>query len=145
MRPLAAGLAEALDPRAEKPLPALTRHPDARVRSRTVGGLSRQVQQADPDAVAAVLARTRDTDAKVREAACRVLLRARADDPAPCDALAACLSDPEEAVRFTAAVQLALRDDPRGDALLDALDGIVDRTSPYYWPLRDVWRHRENR
>ncbi|GHF40166.1 HEAT repeat domain-containing protein [Streptomyces morookaense] len=145
MWPLTAGLADAMDPRAERPLPALTRYPDAQVRSWAVGGLQWQVQQANPDALAAVLACTRDADAQVREAACRALLRARADDPAPCDALAACLSDPEEAVRITAAVQLALRDDHRGDALLDALDGTVDRISPYYWPLHDVWRHRQDR
>lgn len=145
MRPLTAGLADAMDPRAERPLPALIRYPDAQVRSWAVGGLQWQVQQANPDALAAVLACTRDADAQVREAACRALLRARADDPAPCDALAACLSDPEEAVRITAAVQLALRDDHRGDALLDALDGTVDRMSPYHWPLHDVWRHRQDR
>ncbi|MFQ6196445.1 HEAT repeat domain-containing protein [Streptomyces sp. NPDC000405] len=144
MRPLTAGLAGAMDPRAEGPLPALTRYPDAQVRSWAVGGLHWQVQQADPEALAAVLACTRDTDAQVREGACRALLRARTDDPAPCDALAACLSDSEEAVRVTAAVHLALRDDHRGDALLDALDGTIDRTSPYYWPLQDVWRHRQD-
>ncbi|WP_372405321.1 HEAT repeat domain-containing protein [Streptomyces luteireticuli] len=144
MRPLTAGLTGAMDPRAEKPLPALTRHPDAQVRSWAVGGLHWQVQQGNADALAAVLACTRDANAGVREGACRALLRARADDPAPCDALAACLSDSEEAVRVTAAVQLALRDDPRGDALLDSLDNTVDRTSPYYWPLRDVWRHRRD-
>ncbi|MFF4160876.1 HEAT repeat domain-containing protein [Streptomyces sp. NPDC001678] len=106
-----------MDPRAEKPLPALTRYADAQVRSwAAIGGLQWQVQQADTDALAAVLACTRDADARVREGACRALLRARADDPAPCDALAACLSDSEEAVRVTAAVQLALRDDHRGDA-----------------------------
>ncbi|MFC5724746.1 HEAT repeat domain-containing protein [Streptomyces gamaensis] len=141
MRPLTAGLAEAEDPRAEKPLPTLTRYPDARVRAKAVGGLHWQVQQANPDALAAVLARTRDTDARVRARACQALLQAPADDPAPCDALAACLSDSEENVRITAAVQLALRDDHRGDALLDALDGS-DRTSPYYWELDQVWRHR---
>ncbi|CAM5441714.1 HEAT repeat domain-containing protein [Streptomyces abikoensis] len=145
MRPLAAGLAGAMDPRAGGPLPALTRHPDAQVRACAVGGLSWQVQQANTDALAAVLACTRDPDAHVREVACRALLRAPADDPAPCDALAACLSDPEEAVRVTAAIQLALRDDNRGDPLLDALEGIVDVTSPYYWPLYEVWRHRRDR
>ncbi|MCC3773300.1 HEAT repeat domain-containing protein [Streptomyces sp. UNOB3_S3] len=144
MRPLAAGLAGAMDSRAEKLLPALARHADAQVRSWAVGGLHWQVQQSDADALAAVLACTRDADARVREGACRALLRARADDPAPGDALATCLSDSEEAVRVTAAVQLALRGDHRGDALLDALDGTVDRTSPYYWPLHDVWRHRRN-
>ncbi|GAA0393930.1 hypothetical protein GCM10010357_13480 [Streptomyces luteireticuli] len=144
MRPLTAGLTGAMDPRAERPLPALARHPDAQVRSWAIGGLQWQIQQANTDALAAVLACTRDPDAHVREEACRALLRAPADDPAPCDALAARLSDPEEAVRVTAAVQLALRDDPRGDALLDALDN-TDRTSPYYWPLDDVWRHRRGR
>ncbi|MEU1820264.1 HEAT repeat domain-containing protein [Streptomyces roseifaciens] len=114
-----------MDPRAQKPLPALTRYPDTQVRSWAVSGLQWQVQQEDADALAAVIACTRDTDAHVREVACRALLRAPADDPAPCDALAACLSDSEEAVRVTAAVQLALRDDHRGDALLDALDGTV--------------------
>ncbi|WP_424886804.1 HEAT repeat domain-containing protein [Streptomyces sp. XH2] len=145
MRPLAAGLADAMDPRAGKPLPALTRHPDAKVRSWAVGGLGWQVQQGNSGALAAVIACTRDADARVREVACRTLLRARAGDPAPCDALAACLSDIEEAVRVTAAVQLALRDDHRGDALLDALDATVDQTSPYYWPLYEVWRHRQDR
>ncbi|MFI9237056.1 HEAT repeat domain-containing protein [Streptomyces sp. NPDC053079] len=144
MRPLAGGLAEAMDPRAEKPLPVLIRHPDAQVRSWAIGGLHWQIRQANTDALAAVLACTRDTDAQVREVACRALRGAQADDPAPCDALAACLSDSEEAVRVTAAVQLALRDDHRGDALLDALDGTVDQTSPYYWPLYDVWRHRRD-
>lgn len=41
VRALTAGLAEVRDPRAEQRLPALTRHPDARVRQRAVGGLHR--------------------------------------------------------------------------------------------------------
>ncbi|MFD0375802.1 HEAT repeat domain-containing protein [Streptomyces sp. NPDC127112] len=144
MRPLTAGLAGAMDPRAEKPLRALTHHHDAKVRCSAVGGLQRQVQQANAEALATVLTCTSDTDAEVREVACRTLLRAPASDPAPSNALAACLSDPEEAVRVTAAVQLALRNDHRGDALLDALDNTIDRTSPYYWPLDEVRRHRRN-
>ncbi|MFE5869560.1 hypothetical protein ACFQ6V_13045 [Streptomyces roseifaciens] len=83
MRPLVAGLTGALDPRAEKLLPALARYADAQVWSWAVGGLQWQVQQADTDALAAVIACTRDVDARVREVACRVLLQARADDPAP--------------------------------------------------------------
>ncbi|MFC4518300.1 hypothetical protein [Streptomyces ehimensis] len=90
-------------------------------------------------------ASTWDTDAQVREAACRALLRAPASDPAPpSDALTACLSHSKEAVRVTAAVQLTPRDEHRGDVMPGALDGTIDRTPPCYWPLQDVWRHRQN-
>ncbi|WP_190130278.1 HEAT repeat domain-containing protein [Streptomyces mashuensis] len=145
LRPLTTGLAEAMEPRAEEPMPGLTRHADAQVRAAAVGGLHWPVRQGRADALAAALACTRDTDAQVREAACRALLNAPADDPAPSDALAARLADPEEAVRITAAIRLALRDDPRGDDLLDALDRTIDRTSPYYWDMDQVRRHRRNR
>jgi hypothetical protein len=36
---------------------------------------------------------------------------------------------------------LALRDDPRGDEILAALDASDDE-GPYFWQLYDVGRHR---
>ncbi|MDI3405621.1 HEAT repeat domain-containing protein [Streptomyces cavernicola] len=141
MRALTAGLTAAFDPRAEQHLPVLTRHPDPEVRQRAVSGLHGQVAKGHPEAVAAVTACTRDTYAMVRETACTALGHAPADSPGPADALAACLTDEDEGVRITAAVRLALRDDPRGDEVLRAYDA-VDEGSPYYWDLLDVWRHR---
>ncbi|GGY01429.1 HEAT repeat domain-containing protein [Streptomyces hiroshimensis] len=148
MRALAAGLAAAFDPRAERPLPALTRHPDSEVRRRALSGLARQVSQGDPGALAAVTACTRDADPRVREGACRALGDAPAGSPAPApapapaDALAACLDDEDEGVRITAAVRLAMRDDPRGDEVLRACD-TIGKDSPYYWDLHDVWSRRQ--
>ncbi|MCA6095328.1 HEAT repeat domain-containing protein [Streptomyces sp. SCA3-4] len=142
MRSLTAALSNAWDPRSEQPMPALTRHPDAQVRWTATAGLERPVAAGDPEALAVVVARTRDTDATVRETACHTLGRAAPKDSATAaNALAARLDDEAEPVRVTAAIQLALRDDPRGDGVLAALEP-VDDTSPYYWQLDIVWRHR---
>ncbi|UJB41103.1 HEAT repeat domain-containing protein [Streptomyces sp. A1-5] len=141
MRALAAGLAAAFDPRAEQPLPALTRHPDPEVRQRAISGLHGQVSKGNPEALAAITTCTQDTDATVREAACRALGNAPAHLPGPANTLAACLADEREGIRMTAAVRLALRDDPRGDEVLRDCDA-VDQGSPYYWDLLDVWRHQ---
>ncbi|UNO39077.1 HEAT repeat domain-containing protein [Streptomyces sp. MST-110588] len=142
MRALAAALADAFDDRAARPLPALARHADAEVRGWAVSGLYGQVSRGHPEALAAAAACTRDPAAEVRGHACRVLGQAPAGSTAASDALAACLCDRDEAVRVQAAVRLALRDDPRADEVLDGL-GAVDGTSPYYWDLDSVWRHRE--
>lgn len=138
---LTAGLAEARDPRAEQRLPALTRHPDARVRQWAVGGLYRVVTAGDPDALAAVVECTADAEAAVRRVACTVLGAAPPHAAAAFDVLAARLTDADEGVRVEAAARLALRDDPRGDDLLEAL-AAPDEASPYYGLLYDVHRHR---
>ncbi|WP_189382501.1 HEAT repeat domain-containing protein [Streptosporangium nondiastaticum] len=140
MRALAAGLAEAMDRRAEQLMPALTRHPDREVRRWALSGLHRLVAQGDPEALAAVMACARDTDAQVRESACRALGRAATDSPAPWDALAARLHDEAEAVRVTAAIELFVHDDPRGDEVLRAL-GPVDEDSPYHTAFYAVRYH----
>ncbi|MFF4607871.1 HEAT repeat domain-containing protein [Streptomyces sp. NPDC001339] len=142
MRALTAGLVDALDPRAKQLLPTLTRHHDSEVRKWAVSGLHGPVAWGDPEALAAAIERTQDANAVVRVQACRALAEAPTDSPAPSNALAACLHDEEEAVRVTAAVRLALRDDPRGDEVLRGLNS-TDQDSPYYWDLYDVWRHRE--
>jgi hypothetical protein len=114
MRPLAAGLADALDPRAGQALYTLIRHPDPEVRRWALSGLTSPATSGDPEALAAAPACTRDPDAGVREQACRALN----GSPAAADALAACLTDEAEAVRVMAAIALFVRDDPRGDAVL---------------------------
>ncbi|WUD70463.1 HEAT repeat domain-containing protein [Streptomyces sp. NBC_00510] len=141
VRALTAGLAEVRDPRAEQRLPALTRHPDARVRQRAVGGLYCAVTEGQPDALATVVERTADVEAAVRRVACTVLGAAPPCSAAASDVLAARLSDVDEGVRVEAAARLALRDDPRGDDLLEALAGS-NEGSPHYWLLYDVHRHR---
>ncbi|MDX3235412.1 HEAT repeat domain-containing protein [Streptomyces sp. ME03-5709C] len=141
VRALTAGLAEVHDPRAEQRLPALTRHPDARVRQWAVGGLHRVVTAGDPDALAAVVECTADAEAAVRRVACTVLGAAPPHAAAAFDVLAARLTDADEGVRVEAAARLALRDDPRGDDLLEAL-AAPDEASPYYGLLYDVHRHR---
>ncbi|MEU1313276.1 ankyrin repeat domain-containing protein [Streptomyces cinnamoneus] len=142
MRSLTAALSNAWDPRSEQPMTALTRHHDGQVRGIAVAGLHRPVAAGDPGALATVVACTRDPDATVRESACGTLGRAAPKGSSTAaDALAARLGDEAEPVRVTAAVQLALRDDPRGDEVLAALEP-VDDTSPYYWELDTVWRHR---
>ncbi|MCO5995757.1 ankyrin repeat domain-containing protein [Actinoallomurus rhizosphaericola] len=143
-RALTAGLSDALDPRAKEPLPALTRHHDGRVRQWAVSGLHRAVEAEDLEALRAAIERTRDEDAAVRQAACRALTSAPARLAAASDALAGCLFDEDENVRVTAAAQLALRDDPRGDEVLVGLDP-ADEDSPYYWLLYDVRHHRRTR
>ncbi|GAA4623007.1 hypothetical protein GCM10023196_017470 [Actinoallomurus vinaceus] len=137
---LTAGLSDAMDPRAEDPLPALTRHRDGKVRQRAVSGLHSAVGAGNSEALVAVMERTRDEDAAVRRAACTALASTPTQSTAALDALAACLSDEDENVRVTAAAQLALRDDPRGDEILRALDP-ADENSPYHWLLYDVRRH----
>ncbi|MFE5867066.1 HEAT repeat domain-containing protein [Streptomyces roseifaciens] len=140
MRALTAGLSEAMDPRAERPLPALTRHHDREVRRWALSGLHRLVAQGDPETLATVMACTRDADARVREGACRALGTAPKDSSASSDALAACLNDEDESVRVAAAIPLFLRDDPRGDQVLRDL-GPVDRDSPYFADFHAVWYH----
>lgn len=140
-RALTAALANAFPRRARQPLPALTRHHDAQVRRTALSGLHGAVSEGDPEALAAATAGTRDGEAVVREGACRALADAPRDSPAPSDALAACLHDEDEVVRVTAAIRLALRDDPRGDGVLRAFDG-VGQESPYYWDLYQVRHHR---
>ncbi|WKK23991.1 HEAT repeat domain-containing protein [Streptomyces olivoreticuli] len=142
MRELTAGLSDALDPRATRALPALTRHHDAEVRRRAVSGLQWPIRTGNHQALAAVVACTRDADAAVRVGACKALGDAPTDALVASDALAVCLHDEDEAVRVTAAVRLALRDDPRGDEVLRSVNNTA-QDSPYYWDLHDVWRHRQ--
>ncbi len=140
MRALAAGLAEAMDPRAEQPLPALTRHHDPEVRHWALSGLHFAVTKGDPKALATVMACTQDADVRVRAAACRVIGAAPKDLSAPSDALAACLNDEDEGVRVAAAIPLFVRDDPRGDQVLRDL-GRVEHGSPYFAAFHAVWYH----
>ncbi|MFE9118670.1 ankyrin repeat domain-containing protein [Streptomyces sp. NPDC007172] len=140
MRALAAGLSQAMDPRARQPLLALTRHADREVRLWALSGLHEPVAQGIPEALAAVVTCTRDADALVRAGACRAVARAAPDSPAPSNALAARLHDEVEAVRVTAAIQLFLRDDPRGDGVLRDLEP-VDEDSPYFGDFHAVRYH----
>ncbi|MCF3102225.1 HEAT repeat domain-containing protein [Streptomyces roseoverticillatus] len=140
MRALATCPAEAMDRRAEQPKPALTRHPGREVRIRALSGLHRLVAQGDPEALDAVMARTRDMDAQVRKGACRALGNTATGSPVPWDAPAACLHDEAEAVRVTAAIELFVHDDPRGDEVLRAL-GPVDEDSPYHTAFYAVRYH----
>ncbi|GCD96141.1 hypothetical protein [Embleya hyalina] len=70
--------------------------------------------------------RLEDTDATVRQLACRAIAFAPPDTPDITDLLAA---------------RLPLRDDPRGDDILQCLDP-ADEDSPHHWLLYDVYRHR---
>ncbi|WP_030768570.1 ankyrin repeat domain-containing protein [Streptomyces sp. NRRL F-2664] len=139
---LTAGLCDAgyADPRAEGPMPALTRHADGKVRSWAISGLAHAIAAGKPEALTAVVERTMDESAAVRRAACYGLASAPAHAVTAWDALAACLADEDESVRVEAAVRLALHDDPRGDEVLRGLDHD-DEASPYHWRLYDVRRH----
>ncbi|SOE61110.1 Ankyrin repeat-containing protein [Streptomyces sp. OV198] len=64
LRPLTAGLSGALDPRAERPLHDLARHADSGVREWAVFGLQYGVDAGRRDALATVLACTRDEAAE---------------------------------------------------------------------------------
>lgn len=140
-RALAAGLADARDPRAEESLPSLTRHADSKVRKLAVSGLCRSVEAESPEALAALVERTADEDPTVRPAACTALASAPVYVVEASDALALCLADSDESVRVEAAARLALRDDPRGDRILQGLDA-ADEGSPHHWLLHDVFRYR---
>ncbi|MFE5512220.1 HEAT repeat domain-containing protein [Streptomyces sp. NPDC056529] len=140
-RVLTAGLADTSDPRREEPLTTLTRHIDSKVRQAALSGLRNPIERGDREALSAAIERTTDDDAAVRGQACRALGSAPIHDHGATDALAACLTDPDEDVRVEAAVRLALRDDPRGDEILDSLRP-TDEESPYHWLLYDVSRHR---
>lgn len=140
-RVLTAGLADAQDLRAEAPLPALTRHVDGKVRQWAVSGLRRAAQAERPGALAALVERTEDEEAAVRQAACTALASAPSHAEGASEALAACLTDADQGVRVEAAARLALRGDPRGDEVLRGLDA-TDEDSPYYWLLCDVHRYR---
>lgn len=144
VRALTAGLAEARDPRAVGRLPALTAYPDARVRRWAVGGLYGAVAEGATDALASVAERTADAEAAVRRVACTVLGAAPPATEAVSEAPAARLTDADEGVRVEAAVRLALRDDPRGDEVIAALDAsdASAEGGPYHWLLYDVYRHR---
>ncbi|MER5539143.1 hypothetical protein [Streptomyces mirabilis] len=80
-----------------------------------VFGLRYGVDAGRHDALATVLACALDEAAEVRRGACAALV--------------------------SAAVQLSLRDDPRGDEILAALDAGDDE-GPYFGQLHDVGRHR---
>ncbi|MGW6982005.1 HEAT repeat domain-containing protein [Streptomyces sp. NPDC054932] len=139
---LTAGLVDVYrDPRAGEALRRLTRHADGKVRQWAVSGLRRVIGTGNPAVLDAVIECTRDEDSKVRRTACYVLADAPADARGAVDSLAACLTDADEGVRVEAAVRLALRDDPRGDDILNSLD-FTDEGSPYHWLLHDVSRHR---
>ncbi|MCX4612679.1 MULTISPECIES: ankyrin repeat domain-containing protein [Streptomyces] len=78
LRPLTAGLSGAQDPRAERPLHDLARHADSEVRGWAVFGLRYGVDAGRRDALATVLACTRDEVAEVRRGGLRRAgLRAR--------------------------------------------------------------------
>ncbi|MCF2530332.1 ankyrin repeat domain-containing protein [Yinghuangia soli] len=153
---LTAGLTDALDPRADEALPALTRHGAAKVRTWAVGGLRRAVESGHPEATAAVVACLEDDAPAVRRVACMSLGHAPAEPtgltgrtgrtgrtgpPSASDLLASRLLDPDESVRVEAAGRLALRGDARGDEVLDGL-GTIGEDSPYRWLLYDVFRYR---
>ncbi|MFH8290301.1 ankyrin repeat domain-containing protein [Streptomyces sp. NPDC018059] len=138
---LTAGLADAMDSRAEEPLAVLARHSDSKVRQWAVSGLHHAAETENPKALAALTQGTKDECAAVRQAACRAIACAPPHVEDAAEALTSCLADTDESVRVEAAVRLALRDDPRGDAVLDGLDA-TDRDSPYHWLLYDVHRHR---
>ncbi|MGO4425703.1 HEAT repeat domain-containing protein, partial [Streptomyces sp. MCAF7] len=121
-RSLTAGLADAQDPRAQRPLLSLTRHVDSTVRQRAVGGLGPGLEAGSPEALAAVMERTGDKEAAVRQAACATLAFARPHTEDVTEALAARLADADESVRVEAAARLALRGDPRGSEVLHGLD-----------------------
>ncbi|MFC9970689.1 HEAT repeat domain-containing protein [Spirillospora sp. NPDC127200] len=141
MRTLAAGLADAVSPRTTERLIALADHRDRQVRQWAVSGLHWAVRERRPAATATAVRLTRDDDPGIRRQACRLLGSAPADHPDAADTLAACLDDPDEDVRITAAIQLALHDDPRGDELLNGLTDVSE-DSPWYWELDAVWRRR---
>lgn len=142
MRALTLGLGGAADTRAQLLLPELTRHPDAGVRLAALYGIRWPWPGEDPEALVTTLsACTWDEDAAVRRNACVALGGAPVDSPTVPGVLAACLGDPDETVRVAAAIRLALRDDPRGDAVLDGL-GVIEDDSPYRWELDQVWRHQ---
>ncbi|WP_439678595.1 HEAT repeat domain-containing protein [Embleya sp. MST-111070] len=140
-RILTAGLVDTQDPRTDEALRVLSRHVDAEVRWRATNGLGTAIERRSPEALPAVMERIKDTDATVRQLACRALAFAPPDTPDITDLLAARLTDPVEYVRVEAAARLALRDDPRGDETLQRLDP-ADEDSPYHWLLYDVYRHR---
>ncbi|MBB5117916.1 hypothetical protein AF335_10120 [Streptomyces eurocidicus] len=144
VRSLTAGLANARDPRAEEPLPALARHPDAGTRRWALSGLSYLVTGGRPEAVAAVVECLRDEDPTVRQAACAAFVWTRAASPAVKDALAERLTDEDLDVRVMAAVRLGLLDDPRGDEVVAGLDE-VEETDRYRWGLLDLWSHQRAR
>ncbi|GAA1222914.1 hypothetical protein GCM10009665_11440 [Kitasatospora nipponensis] len=139
---LTAGLADTPDPRCDGPLTTLTRHIDATVRHAALSGLHRTIQRGDREALSAAVARTEDADVAVRQQACRTLGSAPTHDQDATAALAACLTDPAEEVRVEAAARLALRDDPRGDEILDGVP-FADWSSPYDGLLYEVFRHRQ--
>ncbi|MGI5171237.1 HEAT repeat domain-containing protein [Spirillospora sp. CA-253888] len=141
LRTLTAGLADASVPRTTARLIALTDHHDRSVRRWAASGLDRPVRQGHPAATATAVRLTRDDDPVTRWHACRLLGSAPADHPDAMDTLAACLTDPDENVRVTAAIQLTLHDDPRGDELLNGLTDVTE-DAPWYWELDAVWRRR---
>ncbi|UQI48509.1 HEAT repeat domain-containing protein [Streptomyces sp. HU2014] len=145
VRALTAGLSNARDPRADEPLPALSRSADADTRKWALSGLSYPVAANCPEAVAAVVERLRDEDPKVRQAAVAAFMWGPAEKSSViADALAERLTDDDPEVRVTAAVRLAMRDDPRGDDVIDGL-GPVDEETWYRWGLADVWSYRRRR
>ncbi len=137
LRPLTAGLQAPWIP-VPSALHDLARHADSGVRGWAVFGLRYGVDAGRRDALAAVLACTRDEAAEVRRGpAPRWSPRPRIPRSRT---LRRASPTRRRTYRVTAAVQLALRDDPRGDEILAALTPPMRRGRT--WAVLDVERHR---
>ncbi|MET9956574.1 ankyrin repeat domain-containing protein [Streptomyces sp. NPDC006339] len=92
---------------------AFARHPEAEVRRQVAASLTGLVPVGDEQAVAVLVALSRDHDPRVRDWATLALAELPGDPPAVREALAARLADPDPDAAAEAARGLAIRQDPR--------------------------------
>ncbi|MGA5194113.1 HEAT repeat domain-containing protein [Streptomyces exfoliatus] len=143
---LLVALGEHADPRADAALVSHAGHPDARLRWTVARGLS---SWSEPPAVSddvreALLVLMTDTDAVVRQSACRTGAEIRDRDLVFADAMAASLDDADCRVQLVAVYGLALHDDER------CLNGAgrlppAPPGTPHEHELDAVWRYERRR
>ncbi|WP_369212770.1 HEAT repeat domain-containing protein [Streptomyces flavofungini] len=139
-------LGELVDPRAEAALLPYAEHPEAGIRRAVANGLG---FPAEPPAVragarAALLELMTDTDADVREAACRRIAEGGDHDPVFAHAMAALLDDADRRVQVVAVYGLALHDGERCVAAARRLPPAPPGT-PHEYELDAVWRYEWRR
>ncbi|MCT4355146.1 ankyrin repeat domain-containing protein [Streptomyces sp. Je 1-79] len=119
------------EPQALPELLALASHPDAEVRRALGSALTGPVPAGHSEAVATLIALSRDHDHGVRDWATLALAEVPEDTPVLREALAARLADDDEDAVAEAARGLAMRQDPRAVEVLAGLlaDGDPEGTA----------------
>ncbi|NWF26266.1 ankyrin repeat domain-containing protein [Streptomyces sp. PKU-EA00015] len=116
-------------------------HPDAAVRHRVALALCGQVPGDHAEAVATLIALSRDAAREVRDWSTTALAELDTDTPEIREALADRIDDPDADTAAEAARGLAIRQDPRAEGALVRLLADGDPESPAHGTATDAVRH----